>query len=213
MYTLGNWQLRWLGHDSFQLTSESKTIYIDPFQLKGGRQADYILITHEHYDHFDMASIDAIKNTNTVFIGPKIVTDQLGESVITLLPGDNHTTPDFTVLAVPAYNLNKPFHPKADNKLGFVLELGGKRLYHAGDTDLISEMSQLGPIDVALLPVSGTYVMTATEAVEAAKIMKPKVAIPMHYGAIIGSAAEAQTFANKAKEYTNVMVLEKENPN
>lgn len=212
MYTLGNWQLRWLGHDSFQLTTAGKTIYIDPFQLKGGRQADYIFITHEHYDHFDKVSIDAIKNTNTVFIGPKIVTDQLGESVITLLPGENHTTPDFTVLAVPAYNLNKPFHPKADNKLGFILELDGKRLYHAGDTDLIPEMGQLGAIDVALLPVSGTYVMTSTESAEAVKVIKPKIAIPMHYGAIVGSVSDANSFADGTKDYAEIVILEKENP-
>lgn len=210
MYELGHWQLRWLGHDSFQLTTETATIYIDPYQVTGGRQAEYICISHEHYDHFDPESIQKLRRTNTAFFGPESVTSQLDEMAITLLPGETHETKDFKLTAVAAYNIDKEFHPRSDNKIGFILELDDQRLYHAGDSDLIPEMSQLGPIDVALLPVSGTYTMNASEAIEAVKIIKPKVAIPMHYGAIVGSANDAEMFREGAKEYAEIVVLEKE---
>lgn len=210
MQQIGNWQLRWLGHDSYQITKENVTIYIDPYQVETGRPADYILLTHEHYDHFDKASIDHLRNTNTAFFGPKSVAGQLDEMAITLEPGDQHQTKDFNLQAVIAYNIDKKFHPQADHKLGFILELDGQRLYHAGDTDLIPEMHQLGHIDVALIPVSGTYVMTAEQAIEATRIIQPGLAIPMHYGTIIGSRADAEAFAAGLENEINVTILEPE---
>lgn len=213
MYRFGNWQLRWLGHDSFQLTNPGRTIYIDPFEVDRGRPADYIFITHEHYDHFDKTSLDRLANINTVFFGPKSVTDQFDDHVaITLLPGETHEAQEMSVQAVAAYNINKDFHPKQDSKLGYIIKLDNHRLYHAGDTDLIPEMDSLGEIDIALLPVSGKYVMTAAEAVAAVKTIKPAVAIPMHYNSIVGSLTDAQHFATKARDLTQVIVLEKEAP-
>ncbi len=216
MYQFGNWQLYWLGHDSFRLTRQTAngtngtTLYIDPFQIQTGPQADYILITHEHYDHFDPESVSRLRRPNTLVIGPESVTAQLDEMAVHLLPGQSHQTADLSVFATAAYNLNKEFHPKADNRLGYILELDGQRLYHAGDTDLIPEMSQLGAIDLALLPVSGTYVMTADEAIEAVKTIKPKAAIPMHYGSIIGEQEDAERFKAGASQFTEVIILNKE---
>ncbi len=212
VYGFGGWELRWLGHDGFQLLNDKTTLYIDLFQTQGGRPADYICISHDHYDHFDPASLKPIQQINTVIIGPQSVTDQLNEMAIPLLAGESHQAKELTVQAVAAYNVDKQFHPKANQGIGFILELDGFRLYHAGDTDCIAEMEQLGPIDLALLPVSGTYTMTADEAVQAVATIKPKVAIPMHYGAIIGSRADADIFTEKAAELTEVIILDKTNP-
>ncbi len=207
MYQFGPWQLRWLGHDGFQLTNDQKTIYIDPYKVIGSRPADYILLTHAHSDHLDLESIAKLRQINTVFVGPAAVTDQLDEMAITLGPGQSQAWPELNLIATTAYNTNKDFHPKADHLIGFILELDGKRLYHAGDTDLITEMAELGLIDIALLPVSGKYVMTADEAIAAAKVIKPKVAIPMHYGAIVGSLADAERFKLGLADVCEVVVL------
>lgn len=210
MYQIGDWQLRWLGHDGYQLKSDKLIIYIDPYKVEGGSKADYILITHEHYDHFDRESIDRLRNINTVILGPKVVTDQFNEMAIPLEPGEHYDANAFQVLTTIAYNTDKKFHPKEDEKLGYILEIAGKRLYHAGDTDVIPEMSQLGKIDVALIPVSGTYVMTAEQAAEAIDLIKPQLAIPMHYGAIIGTEDDAKRFKELVGERCQVEILEPE---
>lgn len=210
MYQHENWQFRWLGHDSFQLTNGQQVIYIDPYEVTAGAKADYILITHEHYDHFDPESIATLRKINTVILGPKSVTDQLDEMAIPLVPGETQTIGGLTITAVAAYNTNKKFHPKDEAKLGFIIQLDGCRIYHAGDTDVIPEMNELGQIDLAFLPVSGTYVMTAEEATEAVKAIKPKIAIPMHYGAIVGSIEDAQRFAELTKDLCQTIILEKE---
>lgn len=212
MYTFHSWQLRYLGHDSFQLTDGKVVIYIDPFKITQGTKADYILITHEHYDHFDPESVAALRKINSVFIGPQSVASQLDEMAIMLRPGEAHEAQHLAVRAVPAYNTNKQFHPQEDDKLGFILELDGTRLYHAGDTDRIPEMKNFGSIDIALLPVSGTYVMTAEEAAGAAEDIQPKIAIPMHYGVIVGSVEDAMRFKELANDKTEVVLLDVEDP-
>ncbi len=200
-------KIRWLGHDSF-LISNGKRICIDPFKLSRSEAADIVLVTHEHHDHF---SPDDLKKV----VGPSstIVTIKLNEkgaaklgarTVLTVKPGDIKQVEGLTVQAVPAYNVSKfrepgkVFHPKGDGRVGFILTIGGVRIYHAGDTDAIPEMSQI-KTDIALLPVSGTYVMTAEEAGEAARMIKPTIAIPMHYGAIVGSETDAQRFKSHAQ--------------
>jgi L-ascorbate metabolism protein UlaG (beta-lactamase superfamily) len=122
-----------------------------------------------------------------------------GRKVQVIAPGDKTTVKGVTIEAVPAYNVNKvrpngqPFHPKADGKVGYIVAIGGRRVYHAGDSDFIPEMSSVA-CDIALLPVSGTYAMTAEEGAQAANAIKPKVAIPMHYGAIVGNESDAERF-------------------
>ncbi len=187
-------KLHWLGHDAFRIDGPP-TVYIDPYQLgEGLPPADVILITHDHFDHLSLPDFAKVHVDGTTVVAPKEVAAKLREPVRTIAPGETVTVKGVAVRAVPAYNTNKTFHPKGDGKVGFLITLGGATYYHAGDTDLIPEMTGLAP-DVALLPVSGTYVMTADEAADAARAIRPKVAVPMHYGAIVGSDGDARRFA------------------
>jgi L-ascorbate metabolism protein UlaG (beta-lactamase superfamily) len=198
----------WLGHDSFRLKGE-KTIYVDPWKLAAGAEkADVILLTHEHYDHFSKDDIASISKADTVVIAPPSVAAQLGGKVTVAKPGDRLTAAGVAIEVVPAYNTNKKFHPKTAGLVGYIVTLNGKRIYHSGDTDLIPEMARI-KADVALLPVSGTYVMTAAEAAEAANTIKPALAIPMHYGdaEVVGTRRDAEEFKRLAK--VPVEILEK----
>jgi len=192
--------IAWLGHDSFRL-SGSKIIYIDPWHIAAGAPpADLILITHEHSDHFDKGDIATIRQPSTVIVAPAEVTRQVEGETRTVAPGDTVTVAGVTVHAVAAYNTNKfrepgaVFHPKEDAKVGYVIELDGTTYYHAGDTDVIDEMAEID-VDVALIPVSGTYVMTADEAAVACGKLHAGVVVPMHYDTIVGSIADARRLA------------------
>jgi L-ascorbate metabolism protein UlaG (beta-lactamase superfamily) len=197
--------IEWLGHDSFRLTG-SATVYIDPWQLsKGAATADLVLVTHDHGDHFNRSDIASISTPQTVVVGPAEVTSKLtGAQTRTVAPGDVIVVGGVKVTAVPAYNLNKYadteagvlFHPRSDGKVGYVIELDGRSIYHTGDTDNIPEMSQID-VDVALVPVSGTYVMTVDEAVEACTRLRAKTVIPMHYATIVGDVTDAERFARE----------------
>ncbi len=178
----------------------SKTIYFDPYNIDTDVKADIILITHEHYDHCSPEDIEKIIKEDTIIIASHQCKEKLKQfegrvkEIRFLKPFEKTNVDNVEIEGFPAYNVNKPFHPKEDEKLGYVVTLDGKRLYHAGDTDVIPEMNGLENIDIAFLPVSGTYVMTAEEAVEAAKMIRPKVAIPIHYGAIVGTEKDAEKF-------------------
>ena len=189
-------RIKWLGHDGFEIKTDELTLMIDPFQVKGQRQADIILVTHAHYDHCSVDDIAKLVKPTTVIVTEPESAGQLRDlckDIHIVKPGDQLTVAGISIEAVPAYNINKQFHPKEKNWLGFIVTIDDVRVYHAGDTDLIPEMSGLS-VDIALLPVSGTYVMTADEAVEAAKAIGPQTAIPMHYDSIVGSAADARAF-------------------
>lgn len=206
----------WLGHDCFKITN-GKTVYVDPYQITASDKADLVLVSHEHYDHFVPDDIKKVATPNTTLVAPTACEYEASrlkvKETVLVRPGDKHTFGDVTIEAVPAYNLNKfrapgrPFHPKQAGHVGYIITIKGVRIYHAGDTDPIPEMNSFQP-DVALLPVSGTYVMTAEEAAEAVKTLNPKVAIPMHYGAIVGSERDAEKFKNLAS--CNVQILRKE---
>ncbi len=194
--------IAWLGHDSFRLEG-SRTVYIDPWKLPNGAPpADVVLVTHDHHDHLDKRDIAKVSKPGTVVVGPREVTSQLSGDTRTIAAGQTMEVNGVTVAAVPAYNTDKfrepgqVFHPQADGKVGFVVELDGRTVYHAGDTDLIPEMSGI-EADVALLPVSGTYVMTADQAAEACDRIKAGVVIPMHYGDIVGSVDDARRFKER----------------
>ncbi len=185
--------IHWLGHDSFRIDGDV-TIYIDPWKLAAGSPpADLILITHEHSDHFSPDDIDLIRTPQTELVAIAAVAAKLRGQVHTVKPGDHLTAWGVAIEVLPAYNLAKKFHPREKGHVGYVLTVGGQRIYHAGDTDAIPEMAGLRP-DIAMIPVSGTYVMDAEEAVEAVKLLQPGLAIPMHYGAIVGSEADALRF-------------------
>jgi len=218
MYTHKGVKITWLGHDGFRI-QDGQTIYIDPFQIGGTPpRADVVLISHEHFDHLSPDDLKKIVGPNTVIISHEQSHGELSKlkakEVKLMKPGDAVRVGKLEVEAVPAYNVNKfrepgkVFHPKEDGKLGFVLTVNGVRIYHAGDTDHIPEMKSTRP-EVALLPVSGTYVMTAQEAAEAVATINPKVVIPMHFGAIVGGRNDADAF--KKLVTCQVEILEKEN--
>jgi L-ascorbate metabolism protein UlaG (beta-lactamase superfamily) len=206
--------IHWLGHDSFRIDGDGLVIYLDPYKLKEGPKADLILISHDHQDHASPADVAKIQKPDTVIVTSAKAAEKLTGEIKTVKPGDELTVKGVKIKAIPAYNVNKfrspgvPFHPKEAGHVGYVITVKGVQIYHTGDADFIPEMKGLAP-DVALLPVSGTYVMTAEEAVEAAAAIRPKVAIPMHVGEGIGSLADVQRFKEKATVPVIVLPIEK----
>ncbi len=217
MWTYNGVKVHWLGHDSFVLQG-SRTLVLDPFKAKGMYKADILLISHEHYDHLSPDDIRRFANSETTFVAPRICEAPLREfpqEKKFVEPGSKIDVKGVHIEAVPAYNLNKYkapgvfFHPKADGRVGYVVTLDGVRFYHAGDSDATPEMKSLD-VDVALLPVSGTYVMTAEEAAEAAKAMRVKVVVPMHINSIIGTRADAEKFKRFVGDTRAVQIIEQE---
>lgn len=217
MFDYHGLKISWLGHDSFRIKN-GETIIIDPFKLRSvSDKADILLISHEHFDHLSMDDIKKVVKEDTTIVTIPAVKKELSglkvKEIKAAKPGDKLAIGDVTVEIVPAYNLNKfrepgkVFHPKEDGKAGFVIGIKGVRIYHAGDTDVVPEMKGLKP-DVALLPVSGTYVMSAEEAAQATKMIEPKLVIPMHYGAIVGSEQDALRFKQLVK--VEVQILKQE---
>ena len=201
-------KIHWLGHDGIRLDG-SVVVCIDPFRISAAKPADLILISHDHFDHASPEDVAKIRKKDTVIVANSDSAKKLeGGGVKVVKVGDKIEVKGVQVEILPAYNTNKDFHPKKAGMLAFVVTLDGVRYYHAGDTDFIPEMKGL-KVDVAFLPVSGTYVMTADEAVEAARAIRPKIAIPMHYGEIVGSEDDAVKFKKALDGEVEVVILEK----
>ena len=200
-------RLLWLGQSSFVYEGE-QVIYFDPFALHRLRRADIILVGHDHPHHCSPADIDKVKRMNTVILADEHAARHIAPPVIAMVPGQQETVDDFLIEAVPAYNLHTSFHPRRKAYLGFIITLGGLRLYHAGDTDFIPEMHDLH-VDIALLPVSGFTVMNAEEAAQAALALHPQVAIPMHYGTAYGTLEDAEHFRALLAGKLRVEILSK----
>jgi L-ascorbate metabolism protein UlaG (beta-lactamase superfamily) len=177
--------IKWLGHASFQIEAGGKIIYIDPYEGEYEEKADIILVTHSHDDHCNLSKIKKVRRDDTVIIAPRECASKIGGNVETLKPEKEKAVGGVIIKAVEAYNYKRfrspgnPFHPKGFG-VGYLLKAEGQTIYHAGDTDFIPEMRQLGRVDVALLPSGGTYTMDNVEAAEAAIIINPKIAVPMH---------------------------------
>lgn len=194
-------QLFYMNHDTFRIETGKKVIYTDPFNIPdGAKKADIILITHQHHDHLQLESINKIADKNTVIVAPVTAEYEMKNKVLAMIkrvkPGDKIKVGGINVEVTAAYNVKEErlkFHPKKEGFTGYIINVAGVRIYFAGDTDSIPEMKKI-KCDIALLPVSGTYVMTADEAVEAATAINPKIVIPMHYGAIVGSDEDAKKF-------------------
>lgn len=197
--------IHWLGHASFRIDDEA-TIYIDPWKIAGGPPADLILVTHAHHDHLSPDDIARVRTPDTVIVCPAQCTNEIEGDVRVVEPGQTLLVGPVTVEAVPSYNTNKPNHPKAAGNVGYVVTVGGRRIYHAGDTDLIPEMADIR-CDVALLPIGGTYTMNVDEALRALERITPQVAVPMHWGDIVGDKEDAERFRRKAPKGVRVEVL------
>jgi L-ascorbate metabolism protein UlaG (beta-lactamase superfamily) len=209
--------LEWLGHSGFRLRVGRAVVYIDPYRVPDGAPiADLILITHGHYDHFSPQDLERLSGPDTQLVGPPAVVERVSGNVRSIAQGEaieEELVRGVLVGAVPAYNTSKRdadgklFHPPDAGWVGYELNVRGERLYHAGDTDVVPEMDRVTGVDLALLPVSGVYVMTAQEAAEAARRIQPRVAVPMHWGEHIGSEADARAFAARAP--VEVRILER----
>jgi L-ascorbate metabolism protein UlaG (beta-lactamase superfamily) len=182
----------WIGHASFYIKTKAGTIFIDPYKVssKVKEKADLVLITHAHPDHNSKADLEKVIKPETMFVAPKNCLDpKVYKNLQISKPGFATSFNGILIEAVPAYNINPERlqnHPKSEGWVGYVLEIDGIKIYHAGDTDHIPEMSKIKNIEVALLPMGGTYTMAMDEAIEAAKTIKPKTVIPMHYKILLG---------------------------
>src|SRR5688500_1112504 len=203
MFEYNDIDIIWTGHAGFKITYESKKIYIDPYKLskkhKNVSDADIVLITHNHFDHLSIEDLKNIVNETTVIVSAQECLSQLKslnvKESIGIDTRNSVKVNDLKIETFHAYNVDKEFHPKNDKKIGFIVEFGNDRLYHIGDSDIIPEMKDTNST-IALVPVSGTYVMTAEEASKAInELINPKIAIPMHYGTIVGNKEDAIRFS------------------
>lgn len=202
-----------LGQSGFLMKHEGKSIYIDPFMIGNDLpKADLILITHAHQDHYSPVDIDKIIKKDTKIIASKLCQGiEKYQNVTILKPFDSISELGIKLETTRAYNTNAKrlnWHPKANDWLGYIISIDGKRIYHAGDTDFIEEMKALKNLDLAILPMGGTYTMEVDEMIEAAKAIDTKNVAPMHYKRLLGDKAEAAE--NKLKNSLKNVVMFKE---
>lgn len=202
-----------LGHSTIRISNNGEIIYIDPFKINAAtNDADIIFITHNHYDHFSPEDINKVRKENTIIVVTKDLCDEvvgLGfeqSKIIYVKPSQMYSVCDIFFQTVPAYNINKSFHPKENDWVGYVLKINNIKYYIAGDTD-ITEDNKKVKCDVAFVPVGGTYTMTAEEAAELVNTIKPKVAVPIHYGSIVGTEYDAKLFKKLIEERIDCEIL------
>lgn len=222
--------IKWFPRSWFQIKAENKIIYIDPAYLKTHftnhhqkmefstwpdeidglpeelERGDIILVTHHHKDHGKRVTVNRLKHVDTLVVGTKLCVKELGDEIKVVLPGEEITHKDVKIKATDAYNTaqgssTRKVHHKGKG-VGYLVTIKGRTIYHAGDTDLIPEMKRLGAVDVALLPIGGTFTMNLQEAVEATLAIKPKVVVPMHY-----LETDPQEFKREVEARSNIKVV------
>jgi L-ascorbate metabolism protein UlaG (beta-lactamase superfamily) len=203
----------WFRQAAFRWQGDGPTLYVDPWGVTDDVPADVILITHAHYDHLQPSEIERLRADGTKILAPPDVANELEGDVTPVVPGQSHEIAGLKIETVPAYNTAEErldMHPKKNRWVGYVIELGGSTYYHAGDTDGLPELESL-TVDVAMVPIGGTYTMDWEEAAGFVKRMEPRVAVPMHYGFVVCSPSHAERF-KRAADPVNVQVLEPTNP-
>ena len=203
----------WFKQSAYLWRGDGLTVYIDPWGVTTEDAADVIFITHAHEDHLQPDEIARIRKDGTVVVAPHDVARELRGNVKPVRPGDALEVSGVKIQAVPAYNVAEErldMHPKANQWVGYILTLGSNTYYHAGDTDHAPELSDVRA-DVAFLPIGGTYTMEAPEAAGLARAISPQIAVPMHYGFVVGTPADADVFAREAQP-VKVEILKPENP-
>ena len=196
--------------NSIRIRTRVGNVYIDPFQMKDEpRDADFVLITHDHYDHFSPEDIGKVSKADTVLVVPEKMAGKAREvsgivgMIETVKPGVHREIGGLEFETVPAYNTLKPYHPKSSEWVGYILIVDGQRIYIAGDTDA-TKQARAVKCDVALVPIGGTYTMDARKAADLVNEIRPSVAIPVHYGNIVGKVSDGDTFAENVKDPINV---------
>ena len=214
-------EIKWLGHAGFMIKNNSMIIYIDPYNIpETSEKANFILLTHSHYDHCSVDDLNKIVQEGTKILCPadcqsKIVKFETPVKLQIIEPNQELNLGTVKISTIPAYNIDKPFHTKEAGGVGYIIKMNGVAIYHAGDTDNIPEMQKLTGHQekdfIALLPVGGRFTMSADEAADAASLIKPSLTIPMHYGSIAGTLEDAQEFIDLCKEQgINAQILDKE---
>ena len=202
----------WYRQSAYLWKGDGINVYIDPWGVTGDPPADVVFITHAHSDHFNQEGLQKVVRSSTKIIAPRDVAQELSGDITPVGPGDSIDVEGIKVQAVPAYNVVEERlenHPRANNWVGYILNLGDHAYYHAGDTDHTPELDEVRA-DVAFLPIGGTYTMTPQEAAEAAKSISPQLAVPMHYGFVVGTPQDAETFRKEASP-VEVQILEPTN--
>lgn len=201
-------KIKHLSHATVKIELSGKNIFVDPWKIPLGiEKADIILVTHPHYDHYSEDDIQKIVKDTTIILSTKEVIEQTSvKNKKILLPNEEVKIDDIIIRGFPAYNINKPFHKKENNWLGFIIKYKEVSIYVAGDTDVIDEMKRL-KVDIAILPVGGTYTMTDKEAAQLVNLIKPAYAIPIHFGDIVGSKTNAENFKKLVSLPTKVVIL------
>lgn len=193
-----------LCHSSIKISGDGKNIYFDPYKIQEEiHDADYVFCTHSHYDHFSPEDIEKIKKQGTKLIVPKDAKENAEklvgkENVIVVEPNAEYDIEGLKVQTTYAYNINKNFHPKKNEWVGYIVETGAKKYYIAGDTDSVPEIQNI-ECDVAFLPVGGTFTMDYKEAAELANTIKSDIVVPTHYGAIVGDIEDGNRFKELVK--------------
>jgi len=197
--------------NSIRIISGELVIYVDPLEIAGEKHdADFIFVTHDHYDHFSPEDIRKAAKPDSILIVPEKmagkaqeVSDAVGR-IETVKPAVNRDINGLEFETIPAYNLLKPFHPRSAEWVGYVLMTGGRRIYIVGDTDATKEAKAV-KCDIAIVPIGGTYTMDAKKAAELVNTIRPDIAVPVHYGSIAGKPSDGDVFAENVKSPVKVV--------